>query len=116
MEPVSLTVDWGNGSQKSFEVPWRDQLTILEAIQAATSIPPGLAVEFGSTRTGAALDLSLDGVPHTGEFGKWSITVNDKTAPTYLGTATSFHFLPDSRAENEVKPGDHILAKFADAQ
>ncbi len=113
METVSLTIDYSNGSQKSFAtIPWRDHLTILEALQAAGTIPPGLVTKFGSSRNGSAINLTLDGVPREGLSGEWYIWVNERRGPDSLGTTTSFGFDPPSRAKNELKPNDHILAKL----
>lgn len=113
MQTVSLTIDYSNGSQKSFAtIPWTKHLTILDALQAAKTIPPGLVTEFGSSRTGSVISLSLDGVPKEDLPGEWSIWVNERRGPGRLGTTTSFGFNPESRSENEVKPGDHIFAKL----
>lgn len=113
METVSLTIDYSNGSQKSFAtIPWRDHLTILEALQAAGTIPPGLVAKFGSSRNGSVINLTLDGVPREGMASEWLIWVNERRAPERLGTTTSFGFDPPSRSKNELRPGDHILAKL----
>ena len=113
METVSLTIDYSNGSQKSFAtIPWRDHMTILEALEAAGKIPPGLVTKFGSSRNGSVINLTLDGVPGEGLTGEWSIWINERRAPERLGTTTSFGFDPPSRPQNELKPNDHILAKL----
>jgi hypothetical protein len=111
MKTVSLTIDYSNGSQKSFTtIRWTEDLTILDALEAAGAIPPGLAVEYGSSRNGSVINLSLDGV--TGEAnGDWAVWVNQRPGPERLGTKTSFGFDPGSRAANEVQAGDHILLK-----
>lgn len=116
MNVVSLTIDYSNGVQKQFfAIHWRKGLTILGAIEAAQTILPGLAVAFGSDRSGHALGLVIDGVPaEQGRVAQWSFWVNGSAGPERLGTETSFGFHPDSRAENEVKAGDHILAKLLD--
>lgn len=73
-------------------------------------------MEFGSSRTGAVISLSLDGAPGEGApGGGWAFWVNARPGPARLGTPTSFGFDPGSRAENEVQAGDHILAKLVDA-
>jgi len=111
MRTVALTIDYSNGSQKSFTtIPWKDELTILEAIEAAGAIPPGLAVEYGSSRNGSVIGLSLDGVRPESD-GDWAVWVNQRPGPERLGTKTSFGFDPGSRAANEVQSGDHILVK-----
>ena len=114
MDVVSLTIDYSSGVQKLvFAVPWQQGLTILGAIEAAQSIAPGLTVAFGSDRSGQALGLVIDGVPaEPDRAARWSFWVNGRAGPERLGTETSFGFRPDSRAENEVEAGDHILAKL----
>lgn len=118
MDVVSLTVDYSNGVQKQFSaVPWRPGLTILGALEAAQALAPGLAVAYGSDRSGQALGLTIDGLPGEGSAaGGWWVWVNGRKAPERLGTETSFGFRPESRAANEVRAGDHILAALlADA-
>lgn len=113
MKTVSVRIDYSNGSEKSFTaVPWANGLTIVAALEAAGTIPPGLTVEYGSSRNGSVINLSLDGVPENRASGEWSIWVNQRPAPGRLGTETSFRFEPESRAANEVEAGDHILAKL----
>jgi hypothetical protein len=113
MSTVSVTIDYSNGSQKSFTtVPWSEGLTILEAVEAAKTILPGVDVEYGSSRNGSVINLSLDGAPGKDGSGEWSVWVNDRPGPERLGTKTSFRFDPGSRPENEVQAGDHIVAKL----
>ena len=113
MKTVSVTVDYSNGSQKSFTaVRWTEGFTILEALEAAKKVSPGLAINFGSSRNGSVIGLTLDGVPEKGQPGEWSTWINQRRGPKRLGTATSFGFDPQSRAVNEVQPGEHILVKL----
>ena len=116
MTNVSLTIDYSNGSQKLFTtIPWSQRLTILEVLQAAVSISPGLLAEFTESREGWVMDLSLDGVPNEAQPGEWSIWVNERPGPGSLGTTTAFNIRPHKRAENEVKAGDRIVAKLVTA-
>jgi hypothetical protein len=112
MATASVTIDFSNGCTKSFaSVPWTQGLTILEALEAAQSTLPGLAMEYGSDRVGAVIGLHLDGMPRESP-GEWRFWVGARPGPERLGTATSFGFRPESRAANEVAAGDHILAKL----
>jgi hypothetical protein len=112
MATASVTIDYSNGSTKSFTaIPWTQGLIILEALEAAKSTPPGLAMEYGSDRVGAVLGLHLDGLPSAGD-AEWRFWVGARPGPERLGTTTSFGFRPESRAANEVGPGDHVLAKL----
>ena len=116
MDAVSLTVDYSNGAQKHFAaVPWQAGLTILGALEAAQAIAPGLAVTYGSDRSGHAMDVAIDGVPGEADrAARWAFWVNGRPGPERLGTQTSIGFHPDSRAENEVAAGDHVLAKLVE--
>ena len=112
MATASMTIDYSNGSTKSFTtIPWSHGLTILEALEAAQSTPPGLAMEQGSDRVGAVIVHQLDGMPNEGQ-GEWRFWVGSRPGPERLGTKTSFGFNPKSRAANEVHSGDHVLAKL----
>lgn len=111
MRTVSLTIDYSNGSRKSFTtIPWTEGLTILEALEAAAAIAPGVAVEYASSRNGSVINLRLDAVAGEGE-GDWAVWVNQRPGPERLGTKTSFGFDPGSRPANEVHAGDDILCK-----
>lgn len=112
MSTVSLTIDYSNGGRKSFTaIPWTEELTILEALEAASTIAPGITVEYGSSRNGSVINLRLDGASGEGTSGDWACWVNDRPGPERLGTQTSFGFDPGSRAVNEVQAGDDILFK-----
>jgi len=113
MQTVSVTIDYSNGSEKSFAtVKWSKGLTILEALQAAATTPPGVDVQFGSSRNGSVIGLHLDSVPTEQLSGEWMVWVNQRPGPERLGTDTSFGFDPDSRAANEVEAGDRIAFKL----
>ncbi len=113
MKTVSITVDYSNGVCKSFAaVPWKPGLTLLEALDAAGTVAPGLAVEHGSSRNGSVIGLTLDGVPGKDQPGEWATWINGRRGPARLGTATSFGFDSASRAANEVQAGEHILVKL----
>jgi hypothetical protein len=112
MSTVSLTIDYSNGSRKSFTtIPWNEGLTIVEALEAAATIAPGVTVEYGSSRNGSVINLRLDGSTGEGTTGDWACWVNQRPGPERLGTKTSFGFDPGSRAANEVQAGDDILFK-----
>jgi hypothetical protein len=115
MSTVTLTIDYSNGAQKHFSsIPWKKGLTILEAIQASSGIPPGAVVRFGSDRVGHALGLTIDDLPgKDGRPEEWVVWVGAKPFQGRLGTETSFGFNPDSRANNLLNPGDHILIKLS---
>jgi hypothetical protein len=115
MSTVALTIDYSNGAQKHFSsLPWKKDLTILGAIEASQSVPPGAAVTFGSDRSGHALGLVIDGLPHDKtDPVEWLVWVNQKPFQGRLGTETSFGFKPDERAANLLEAGDHVLVKLS---
>lgn len=114
MNTVSVTVDYGNGARKSFtRLPWRKGLTLLEALDAARAVPPGIAVAYGSSRNGSVIDLTLDGLPEADGSGAWSVWIDERQGPARLGTETSYRFDPGSRAANEVQPGQHVVFRLA---
>ncbi|MGH9659286.1 MAG: hypothetical protein ACRD96_12135 [Bryobacteraceae bacterium] len=115
MSTVALTIDYSNGAHKHFSsIPWKKGLTILEAIQASERISPGTSISFGSDRSGHALGLIIDELPH-GDTGasEWVVWVNAKPFQSRLGTETSFGFHPDEREGNLLNPGDHVLIKLS---
>ena len=115
MATVALTIDYSNGAQKHFSsIPWKEGLTILEAIQASETIPPKASITFGSDRSGHALGLVIDEVPpKDGPASEWVIWVNAKSFQSRLGTETSFGFHPGERELNLLNAGDHVLVKLA---
>ena len=115
MATVALTIDYSNGAQKHFSsIPWKEGLTVLEAIQAIEGIPPKASITFGSDRSGHVLGLVIDEVPpKDGPTSEWVIWVNDKSFQSRLGTETSFRFDPDERERNLLSAGDHVLVKLA---
>ena len=115
MATVALTIDYSNGAQKHFSsIPWKEGLTVLEAIQASERIPPKASITFGSDRSGHVLGLVIDEVPpKDGPASEWVIWVNAKSFQSRLGTETSFGFHPDERERNLLNAGDHVLVKLA---
>ena len=116
MSTVALTIDYSNGAQKHFSsIPWKKGLTILDAIEASKGVTPGIALHYGSSRNGQAIDLVIDGVPSAdGDAMRWVVWVNAKAFPgSGLGTETSFGFNPEERQRNLLNPKDHVLVKLS---
>jgi len=115
MSTVALTIDYSNGAQKHFTgIPWKNGMTILDAIQASGRIAPKTSVTFGSDRVGHVLGLVIDDVPSKdGPASEWVIWVNAKSFQDRIGTDTSFGFHPSERAGNLLAAGDHVLVKLA---
>ena len=117
MSTVALTIDYSNGAQKNFSnITWKKDLTILEAIEAGAKISPGLAITFGSDRSGHVLGLVIDEMPRGDAVSnEWVVSINAKPFQGRLGTETSFNFHPDERQSNLLKAGDHVLVKLSPA-
>jgi hypothetical protein len=101
---VSLTADYGDGSEKRFAaLPWREGLTVFDALQAAGKARAKLDVAHRGA--GATLFvLALDGVKNEGASGKnWRYHVGGKLADR-------------SCAVYELKPGDAVVWKFEAGQ
>ena len=98
-ETVSLAVDFGNGSRRSFDLPWSAGMTVGELLRLASDVRPG--VQF--TQQGAdklAMLTSLDGVANGTAGGRfWLYEVNGEHA------IVSFAVQP-------LAPGDRVLWVF----
>jgi hypothetical protein len=98
-ETVSLAVDFGNGSHRSFDLPWSAGMTVGDLLQLARDLRPGL--QF--TQQGAdklAMLTSLDGVGNGTADGRfWLYEVNGKSGEV-------------SFAVQPVAAGDRVLWVF----
>src|SRR5215207_2366342 len=84
-EAVVLTIDYGNGAQKRFaDISCPKGMDVLEVLQAAGSINPGLIFEFSETlhsdRVGRQWGViaSIDGVKADEANQKWLVRINDR--------------------------------------
>ena len=97
---VRLTIDYGDGVQKTFTaLPWKDKLTVFDALQAAEKHSRGIKVAFtgkGETIFITAID---DAVNEGANGSNWRYTVNDQTARYSSGIA-------------ELKAGDTVIWRF----
>jgi hypothetical protein len=97
---VRLTIDYGDGVQKSFvALPWKEKLTVFEALKAAEEHPRGIRVSY----TGAGettFITAIDGQENEGAGERnWRYTVNDLPARYSAG-------------EMELKRGDAVVWRF----
>ena len=107
---VALIIDYSNGVQKSFVgIPWKHDMAVFDALQAADSISPGLTFEFAKSavdRGGRDVGsvVSIDGVGADQPDQKWLIWVNRnsrfayfrssfKNCPLHIGVAGHFGLL-----------------------
>ena len=97
---VRLTIDYGDGVQKTFSaLEWTEKMTVFAALQAAEKHPRGIKVRH--TGAGETVFITaIDDLANEGQGGKnWRYTVSDKPARTSAGVA-------------ELKAGDTILWRF----
>jgi hypothetical protein len=112
---VALIVDYSNGVQKSFVgIPWKHDMAVFDALEAAGSISPGLTFEFaksGVDRGGRDIGsiLSIDGLGADQPDQKWLVWVNREFFGTELRTVGT-HAKSGLPA---VEPGDVIALKLA---
>lgn len=83
---VRVVIDYGDGVEKHFtRIPWKEDLTVLDAMNAAKAWPHG--IEFRYTGRGATAFLTqIDDVKNAGADGKnWLFRVNGKLAMKSFG-------------------------------
>lgn len=97
---VSLTVDYGDGAQKMFTaLPWREGLTVLDAVRAAEKHARGIKCEVRGAGETAFL-VKIDDMKNEGGGGRgWMFRVNGKLGDRGLGVYP-------------LKAGDAVLWKF----
>lgn len=96
---VRMIVDFGDGFQKQYStVPWREGLTVLDALQWCTRHARGITVKArGSGAT--AFVSQIDDLANEGTGRNWVFRINGAIGTRSCGIAT-------------VKAGDAILWKF----
>lgn len=77
-ETVSLVIDFGNGARREWTLPWRDGMTLGDAMEAAEQFRPGLSyVAEGAGEM--SLLTSLEGVANEGGDGRyWLYSVDGR--------------------------------------
>lgn len=96
---VQLVIDYGDGVQKHFvEIPWREEMTVLDALQYASEHSRG--IELQSRGSGATAFLTqIDDLQNEGTGRNWVYRVNGQHADRSCAVQT-------------VKPADTILWEF----
>ena len=98
---ISMIVDYVDGVQKHFTaLPWRDGMTVLDALNAAQQHPRGIKFSFRGRDTTAFL-TRIDDLENQGRGSNWIYRVNGDMADR------SFATFP-------LRAGDAILWKFGD--
>ena len=101
---VRLTIDYGDGVQKTFvALPWKEKLTVFAALQAAAQHARGIKV----THTGngeTTFVTAIDDRTNEGQGGSnWRYEVNGERLPVSAGVA-------------ELKAGDAVVWRFEKSQ
>jgi hypothetical protein len=98
-ETVSLAIDFGDNRRTFEALPWREGMTVRDALAAAGHTTAGL--KFSEQGSGEAAFLTqIDGVANEGASGRnWTFTVNGKFGDR------SFAIFP-------LRPGDEVLWSF----
>lgn len=96
---VQLTIDYGDGSQKTFTaIEWKEKQTVFDVLQAAEKHPRGIRIKHRGS--GAALLVTaIDDKTNEGAGSNWLFEVNGT-----LGDRSCAIF--------EVQAGDKLLWKF----
>jgi len=97
---VRLTIDYGDGVQKTFAaISWKDKMTVFDALKAAEQHPRGIRISH--TGTGETVFVkAIDDCENEGaESRNWRYTVNDQSARYSAGVA-------------ELKAGDSVVWRF----
>lgn len=96
---VRLTIDYGDGVQKTFgALPWQEKMTVLGALEAAAKHPRGIRFEHRG-RGASAFITSIDDLTNEGPGRNWTYQVNDARGAVSAGAL-------------ELKPGDSVLWRF----
>ena len=96
---VTVVVDYSDGVQKHFTaITWRENMTVLDAMQAAKRHPRGIKFKFKGKRATALL-TKIDDIENEGQGRNWLYRVNRKLADRSFGIF-------------KLKAGDTVLWKF----
>lgn len=100
-ETVKLIVDYGDNLQKHFvAIPWKKDLTILDAMDVAAKHPRGIRFETRGKGETMFL-LKIDDLKNEGRHLNWIYYVNGKPGET-------------SFAIHSLQAGDIVLWKFGE--
>lgn len=82
---VTLVVDFDDGLEKHYRLPWRESMTVLDALEAASRRQRGIDVDIRG-RGAMAMVTAIDGLPNEGGEGRnWIYRVNGQLADKGCG-------------------------------
>jgi hypothetical protein len=99
-QDVSLTIDFGDLSQQKFvAIPWRDGMTVLDAMRSVEKHPRAAKFRFRGQQQTAFLE-EMGGLANQGGDGRnWMFRVSGKIAKQSFAATT-------------LQPGDDVLWEF----
>jgi hypothetical protein len=95
---VEVTVDYGDGAQRRYVLPYREGSTLLQVMEAVQMHPRGVSFKYRG-RAETAFLTEIDQVQNEGRGRNWLYRVNDLKGEESFGV-------------HRVAPGDRIVWKF----
>lgn len=96
---VQVTINYGDGAERRYpEIPWREGMTVLDAMKAVENHPRGVKIEYRGSGATAFL-VRIDDVENEGSGRNWIYRVNGELAKR-------------SFAVHPLQRGDAVLWKF----
>lgn len=99
-EHVRLIIDYSDGVQKHYtELPWRPEMTVLDALRQAQQHPRGIRLEYRG-KAATAMVTRIDDLTNQGGRGRnWIYRVNEEPGSRSCGI-------------RPLEAGDTVLWKF----
>ena len=98
-QQYKLVVDYGNGFEKHYTaLPWKEELTVLEATKIAEKHPRGIKTKVRSSGSTAFL-TQIDDVENEGDGRNWVFRVNGELGDRSCGI-------------QKLNAGDTVLWRF----
>jgi len=117
---VALIVDYSNGVQKIFTgIPWKPNMSVLDALEAAGSISPGVAFEYEEEVMDRGGNMvghinSIDEVRAGSDDSHWRVWVNQHlTDSVDLRMATPTGIELGNFGSPQIRPGVTVLLKLS---
>lgn len=96
---VRLVIDFDDGFEKHYRLAWKESMTVLDALEAASARQRGIVVQVRGSGE-MAMVTSIDGQTNQGDEGRnWIYRVNGELADKSCGVY-------------EVRPDDVIMWTF----
>lgn len=115
-DSITLIIDYGNGARKRFDrIAWRQDMAVLDVLDAANAISPGVQFVFAPTfsdRAGREVGsvTTIDGVA-AADDRHWLLWINEGYQGSQLRQRGGYAAFGLPR----VQPGDAVLLTLAAA-